>query len=193
LSESDLARGDLSGYDAIVTGVRAYNTRPDLIANHKRLLDYVDKGGTLIVQYNTTRNFGAGTADPVDGLQLGPFPLKFGRDRVSVEDAPVTILKPGHSLLNVPNKIRTEDFAGWVQERGLYFPSKFDDRYDTVIATHDPDEESLSGGILYTKSGKGVFIFTSYSWFRQLPAGVPGAFRIFANMLSAGKTVSAAR
>ena len=193
LSESELARGDLSGYDAIVTGVRAYNTRPDLIANHKRLLDYVEKGGTLIVQYNTTRNFGAGTADPVDGLQLGPYPLQFGRDRVSVEDAPVTVLKPGHSLLNVPNKIRTEDFAGWVQERGLYFPSKFDDRYDTVIATHDPDEESLSGGILYTKSGKGVFIFTSYSWFRQLPAGVPGAFRIFANMLSAGKTVSAAR
>lgn len=190
LSEADLSRGDLSGYDAIVAGVRAYNTRPDLVASHKRLLDYVEKGGTYIVQYNTTRNFGAGTADPVEGLQLGPYPFTIGRDRVSVEDAPVTILKPGHPLLNSPNKIRKQDFDGWVQERGLYFPEKFDDRYDTIIASHDPGEESLSGGILYAKSGKGVFIFTSYSWFRQLPAGVPGAFRLFANLLSAGKAGS---
>jgi LmbE family N-acetylglucosaminyl deacetylase len=186
LSEADLSRGDLSGYDAIVAGVRAYNTRPDLVASHRRLLDYVAGGGTYVVQYNTTRNFGAGTADPVEGLQLGPHPFTIGRDRVSVEDAPVTILKPAHPLLNAPNKIRPQDFEGWVQERGLYFPQKFDERYDTVIASHDPTEESLTGGILYAKSGKGVFIFTSYSWFRQLPAGVPGAFRLFANMLSAG-------
>ncbi|MCC7343132.1 MAG: PIG-L family deacetylase, partial [Bryobacterales bacterium] len=124
------------------------------------------------------------------GLQIGPYPLEIGRDRVSVEDAPVTILKPGHPLLNLPNKIRERDFAGWVQERGLYFPSKFDDRYETVIATHDPGEKPLADGILYARFGKGVFIYTSYSWFRQLPAGVPGAFRLFANMLSAGKTAA---
>lgn len=187
LSENDLARADLSGYDAIVTGVRAYNTRPDLVANHKRLLDYVERGGTLVTQYNTTRYFGAGAADPIEGVQLGPYPFQIGRDRVSVEDAPVTILRPDHPLLTAPNRIQKADFDGWVQERGLYFPSKFDERYETVIATHDPDEESLSGGILYSRHGKGVFVFTSYSWFRQLPAGVPGATKLFANLVSAGK------
>lgn len=187
LTQNDLARGDLSGFDAIITGVRAYNTRPDLVANQKRLLQYVQQGGTLITQYNTTRYFGAGAADPIEGVQLGPYPFEIGRDRVSVEDAPVTILRPEHPVLTTPNQIQPSDFEGWVQERGLYFPSKFDDRYDTVIATHDPGEESLSGGILYTRSGKGVFIFTSYSWFRQLPAGVPGACKLFANLVSAGK------
>lgn len=190
LSEADLTRGDLSRFDAIVAGVRAYNTRPDLVASHQRLLHYIEQGGTYLVQYNTTQNLGAGAASPGAGLQIGPYPLEIGRDRVSVEDAPVTILKPGHPLLNLPNKIRERDFAGWVQERGLYFPSKFDDRYETVIATHDPGEKPLADGILYARFGKGVFIYTSYSWFRQLPAGVPGAFRIFANMLSAGKTAA---
>ncbi|MCU0227149.1 MAG: PIG-L family deacetylase [Bryobacterales bacterium] len=187
LTESELGRGDLSGYDAIITGVRAYNTRPDLVANHKRLLDYAERGGTLVVQYNTTRYFGAGAADPIEGVQLGPFPFQIGRDRVSVEDAPVTILRPEHALLNRPNRVTAKDFEGWVQERGLYFPAKFDERYETLIATHDPNEESLSGGILYTRLGKGAFVFTSYSWFRQLPAGVPGASKLFANLVSAGK------
>ncbi len=191
LSEADLTRGDLSRFDAIVAGVRAYNTRPDLVASHQRLLNYMAHGGTFLVQYNTTQNLGAGASDPGTGLQIGPYPLEIGRDRVSVEDAPVTILKPSHPLLNLPNKIRPEDFSGWVQERGLYFPSKFDARYETVVASHDPGEKPLASGILCTKFGKGVFIYTSYSWFRELPAGVPGAFRIFANLLSAGKTVSA--
>ncbi|MCC6265476.1 MAG: PIG-L family deacetylase [Bryobacterales bacterium] len=190
LTEADLTRGDLSRFEAIVAGVRAYNTRPDLVASHQRLLHYIEQGGTYLVQYNTTQNLGAGAASPGAGLQIGPYPMEIGRDRVSVEDAPVTILKPGHPLLNLPNRIRERDFAGWVQERGLYFPSKFDDRYETVIATHDPGEKPLADGILYAKFGKGVFIYTSYSWFRQLPAGVPGAFRIFANMLSAGKTAA---
>ena len=191
LSEADLTRGDLSRFDAIVAGVRAYNTRPDLVASHQRLLNYVAQGGTFVVQYNTTQNLGAGATDPAAGLQIGPYPLEIGRDRVSVEDAPVAILKPAHPLLNLPNKIRPRDFSGWVQERGLYFPSKFDARYETVVASHDPGEKPLASGILYTKFGKGVFIYTTYSWFRELPAGVPGAFRIFANMLSAGKTVAA--
>ncbi|MCW5965530.1 MAG: PIG-L family deacetylase [Bryobacterales bacterium] len=190
LTENDLSRGDLSAYDAIITGVRAYNTRPDLVASQKRLLDYVQQGGTLVTQYNTTRFFGAGAADPIEGVQLGPYPFQIGRDRVSVEDAPVTVLRPDHPLLNRPNRIQPSDFEGWVQERGLYFPSKFDDRYETVVATHDPDEESLTGGILYARSGKGVYVFTSYSWFRQLPAGVPGASKLFANLVSAGKAAA---
>ncbi len=190
LTESELGRGDLSGYDAIITGVRAYNTRPDLVANHKRLLDYAERGGTLVIQYNTTRYFGAGASDPIEGVQLGPYPFRIGRDRVSVEDAPVTVLRPDHVLLNKPNRISQKDFDGWVQERGLYFPSKFDERYETLIATHDPEEESLSGGILYTRLGKGAFVFTSYSWFRQLPAGVPGASKLFANLLSAAKVTA---
>ncbi len=191
LTEADVTRGDLSRYDAIVAGVRAYNTRPDLVASHKRILHYISQGGTYLVQYNTTQNLGAGAAEPGNGLQIGPYPLEIGRSRVSVEDAPVTFLKPSHPLLNLPNKIRQQDFSGWVQERGLYFPSTFDERYESVIATNDPGEKPLDDGILYARFGKGVFIYTSYSWFRQLPAGVPGAFRIFANMLSAGKTVSA--
>lgn len=193
LSEADLTRGDLSRYDAIVAGVRAYNTRPDLVASHQRLLDYVKQGGTYLVQYNTTQNLGAGAAAQGAGLEIGPYPLEIGRDRVSVENASVTILNPSHPLLNLPNRIRPRDFEGWVQERGLYFPSKFDARYETVIESHDPGEKPLADGILYAKFGKGVFLYTSYSWFRQLPAGVPGAFRIFANMLSAGKVASTGR
>lgn len=191
LGEGDLSRGDLSRFDVIVAGVRAYNTRPDLVANQKRLLDYVAQGGTFLVQYNTTQNLGAGALNPGETLQIGPYPLEIGRDRVSVEEAPVTILKPDDPLLNRPNKIRPQDFTGWVQERGLYFPSKFDSRYQTVIGSHDPGEAELDSGILYTKFGKGVFLYTSYSWFRELPAGVPGAFRLFANLLSAGKTIGA--
>jgi len=190
LSENDLARGNLSVYDAIITGVRAHNTRPDLVANQKRLLAYVEQGGTLVSQYFTTRFFGAGASDPVEEMQPGPYPFRIGRDRVSVEDAPVTVLKPDHLLLQAPNRITTTDFNGWVQERGLYFPSKFDDRYETIIASHDPGEASLPSGILYARYGKGAYVFTSYSWFRQLPAGVPGAYKIFANLVSAGKTVS---
>jgi LmbE family N-acetylglucosaminyl deacetylase len=185
LTPNDLSRGDLSVYDAIVTGVRAQNTRPDLLANRQRLLDYVRGGGTLVAQYFTIPYF----SDPTEGSQvvLGPYPFRIGRGRVSVEDAPVKLLRPEHPLLNVPNRIEMKDFDGWVQERGLYFPAQFDEGYETVIASHDPNEEFLSSGILFSRSGKGAFVFTSYSWFRQLPAGVPGAFKIFANLVSAGK------
>jgi LmbE family N-acetylglucosaminyl deacetylase len=175
LTPSDLAGGDLEQFDAIIAGVRAFNVRPDLKASITRLNDYVHKGGALIVQYNT--------ADNSLGM-LGPFPIKIGSGRVSVEDAPVQILKKKSVVLTFPNAITASDFEGWVQERGLYFPSQWDAHYEAPIASNDPGENALPGGILYTKYGEGAYIYTSYSWFRQLPAGVPGAYRIFANMLS---------
>jgi hypothetical protein len=182
LTAEDLARGDLSRFDAIVAGVRAYNVRPDLVANQQRLLEYVQQGGALVVQYIT-----ADGRSPA--LQaLGPYPFQIGRSRVTVEEAPVTFPNPQHVLLTSPNKISAEDFTGWIQERGLNFPSQWDPRYEPVVESHDPGEEPLPGGNLYARYGKGAYIFTSYAWFRQLPAGVPGAFRIFANFLSAAKS-----
>ena len=180
LSPDDLISSDLSRFDAIVTGIRAFDTRPELPAARERLLDFVERGGTLVVQYNTAGGRGA---PPI----TAPYPLQPSRDRVSVEDVPVTFVNPGHSLLNQPNQITPQDFEGWVQERGLYFMSDWDQRYETVIESHDSGEPPGQGGMLYARYGKGVYIFTAYSWFRQLPAGVPGAYRIFANLVSAGK------
>jgi hypothetical protein len=177
LAAQDLARGDLNRFDAIVAGVRAYNVRSDLIANQQRLLEYMQQGGTLVVQYNTAGAQGA-----------GPYPLQVGSSRVTVEEAPVTFPNPRHVLLNTPNKIGAEDFTGWIQERGLNFPSLWDPRYETVFESHDPGEQPLPGGNLYARYGKGAYVYTAYDWFRELPAGVPGAFRIFANLLSAAKS-----
>jgi hypothetical protein len=185
LEPEELARGDLGLYDAIVTGVRAYNVRPDLRANQQRLLAYVEQGGTLIVQYNVLDRPSPNAPDPL--ARLGPYPLRAGRARVSVEDAPVEFLKPDHPLLRSPNPIGPADFDGWVQERGLYFAEEWDPRYEPLWASSDPGEKPLAGGTLYARYGQGVYIFTALSWFRQLPAGVPGAYRIFANFLSAGK------
>lgn len=185
LGPAELARGDLARFEAIVTGVRAYNVRPDLRANQQRLLDYVAQGGTLLVQYNTVE---AGPAARALS-NLGPFPLRIGRDRVTVEEAPVSFPNPAHPLLHAPNAIGPADFEGWVQERGLYFAAEWDPRYEPLLACADPGEKPLAGGTLVARHGKGVYVFTAYSWFRQLPAGVPGAFRIFANLLSAGKTL----
>jgi LmbE family N-acetylglucosaminyl deacetylase len=179
LSSSDLEQGDLSRFDAIVAGVRAYNVRADIRASQHRLLDYVKDGGTYIVQYNTGDN----------SLNMGPYPFTVppgNRYRVTVEDAPVALPHVDSRLLQYPNRIAPKDFEGWVQERGVYFSSKWDPKYETVLASKDPNEEEpLAGGELWTHYGKGVYIFTAYSWFRQLPAGVPGAYRLFANLLSA--------
>ena len=177
LSDSDLERGDFSKYDAIVTGVRAYNTRKRLKGAQPKLLDYVNNGGTMVVQYNTQQEL---VTD-----NLGPYPFKLSNDRVTVEEAPVRFLKPDHPLLNAPNKIAQADFDGWVQERGLYFTRDWDPRYDTPIATNDPGESEKPGGELYAHYGKGVYIYTAYDWFRELPAGVPGAYKLFANLVSA--------
>ena len=176
LTATDLEQRDLAEFDAIVTGVRAYNTRADLRVNLPRLLDYVNNGGTLIDQYNV-----------LDGnlVPFGPYPFKISRDRVTVEEAPVTFTNLGNPLISKPNEITQKDFDGWVQERGLYFASEWDSHYQTVLESHDPGEKPHSGGMLYARYGKGVYIFTGFSWFRELPAGVPGAYRLFANMLSA--------
>jgi LmbE family N-acetylglucosaminyl deacetylase len=186
LSSDDLQSGDLRRFDAIVTGVRAFNTRSDLRANMGRLLNYVNEGGTMVVQYNVLEGGPFGNDSAALG-SLGPYPIRLGRFRVSVEEAPVEVLKSGHPILSKPNRITSEDFAGWVQERGLYFASEWDPNYETVIASADPGEKTSAGGMLYARYGKGAYVFTTYSWFRQLPAGVPGAYKIFANLLSAGK------
>ncbi|HXI40091.1 MAG TPA: hypothetical protein VNH83_08935, partial [Bryobacteraceae bacterium] len=185
LSSRDLAEGDLGGFDAIVTGVRAYNVRADLRANQQRLLDYVHNGGTLIVQYNVAEGGPFGGRRSGELSHIGPYPLEVGRGRVSVEEAPVRFLSPDNVLLVSPNHIGERDFDGWIQERGLYFASEWNEHYQPVIETHDPGEKPLEGGMLYARYGKGVYIFSAFSWFRELPAGVPGAYRIFANMLSA--------
>jgi LmbE family N-acetylglucosaminyl deacetylase len=178
LSDDELETGDLSRYSAIVAGIRAYNTRPRLKQATKRLEAYAEGGGTVLVQYNTT-------GDLVTD-ELGPYPFKLSRDRVTVEEAPVTFLKPAHSLLNFPNRLSAADFDGWVQERGLYFAGSWDPKWETVISSHDPGESDKPGGLLFAKVGKGAWVYTGYAFFRQLPAGVPGAYRFFVNLVSAG-------
>jgi LmbE family N-acetylglucosaminyl deacetylase len=180
LSDEDLEAADLSRFDAVVTGVRAYNTRAALRQQQKRLLEYVERGGTLVVQYNTPDR-------TLEGTQLGPFPFKITQDRVTDETAEVTPLAPTDALLNSPNKITAADFDGWVQERGLYFASEWDARYTPLFASHDPGAPDLKGSTLVARVGRGTYVFTALAFFRQLPAGVPGAYRLFVNMISAGK------
>ncbi len=187
LSSDDLTRGELGAFDAIVTGVRAYNTRADLRAARQRLLDYVSSGGTLVVQYNVAERGFMGRRETGSLDNIGPYAFKVGVDRVTVENSPVTLPNPRHPLWTSPNQIDAHDFEGWIQERGLYFAGEWDPKYDTPLESHDPGEKPLPGGMLYARYGKGVYIYTSYAWFRQLPAGVPGAYRIFANLVSAGR------
>jgi hypothetical protein len=179
LSESDITASNLAQFSAVVLGIRAYNTQ-DRISNWwPELFAYVKAGGVVIAQYNTLAD--------LKTEQLGPYPLEISRDRVTDENAEVRILAPNHPLMTSPNKITSNDFEGWVQERGLYFPKNWDPAWIPILSCNDPKEKPLDGGLLVAKLGKGYFIYTSYSWFRQLPAGVPGAYRLFANMLSLGK------
>ncbi|MCW5899333.1 MAG: PIG-L family deacetylase [Flavobacteriales bacterium] len=176
---------ELKKYDAIVTGIRAYNATKGMKELHPLLLRYVEEGGTLIVQYNTTPRFFSGASDfQIDPATLGPHPFTIGRGRVTVEEAPPTFLDPKHALLNTPNTITAADFEGWVQERGLYFATDFGTHYTPLIAWNDPGEEPLNGALIVADHGKGRFIYTGISFFRQLPAGVPGAYRLFANLIS---------
>ncbi|KAA6435848.1 PIG-L family deacetylase [Rufibacter glacialis] len=182
LQVGDLSAAALQKYDAVVVGVRAYNTLDRLKFLQPQLMQYVKNGGTLVVQYNVSN--GLVTPD------LGPYPLKLSNDRVTVEDSDVRFLQPNHPVLNTPNKITAQDFKGWVQERGLYFPNQWDPEYEAILSSNDPGETAKEGGLLVAKYGKGHFVYTGYSFFRELPAGVPGAYRLFVNLLSLGKTVS---
>jgi LmbE family N-acetylglucosaminyl deacetylase len=198
LDAGALAFGDLSPFNAIVVGVRAYELRPELSGANQRLLDYVSKGGTLVVQYQ--REFAwdkfqyapypAQISPPIppakDGASQIPRPLP----RITDENSPVKFLKPDDPLLNTPNKITQEDFKDWVQERGLYFWTQFDPKYTPLLAMNDPGEPALNGGLVYTRSGKGIYIYTGLAFFRQLPEGVPGAYRLFVNLLSASRNRS---
>jgi LmbE family N-acetylglucosaminyl deacetylase len=181
-----LASEDLSQYQTIVLGIRAYDTQKDLAANNKRLLDFVYNGGTLVVQYNT------GVADFNNG-KFTPYPAQLSRARVSVEDASVEILAPEDGVFHYPNQITQHDFDGWVQERGLYFMDQWDTNFKPLLSCHDPGESPQKGGLLRAQYGKGTYIYTGYAFFRQLPAGVPGAIRLYVNLLSAGHERSSAQ
>jgi LmbE family N-acetylglucosaminyl deacetylase len=179
ISPAELAAGDLSRYDTIVVGIRAYDVRTDVREHNRRLLDYVQRGGTLVVQYNQQiAQFNAG--------HYTPFAATASSERVTLEDAPVDMLAPGDPAFNFPNKITARDFAGWVQERGLYFMSDWAPQFTPLLASRDPGEQMLRGGLLAAKYGKGTYIYCAYAFFRQLPAGVPGAARLFVNLLSMG-------
>ncbi len=175
LSDEDLAKGDLQAFDAIIAGVRAYNVRDRLQYVQPRLMAYVRQGGTYVVQYNKN---GALVADP------GPYPFRVTRDRVTEEDAAVKVLLPDDPVMTTPNKITPEDFDGWIQERGLYFVDGADAKYRKPLSMHDKGEAPLDGSLIVAQYGKGKYVYTALDFFRELPAGIPGAFRLFANLIA---------
>lgn len=181
LEEKSIEPEVLKNFDAVVVGIRAYNTNDYLKYKQRNLLNYVEDGGTLVIQYNTSNDL----VLPAD--QLAPYPLKLSRGRITDEQSSVSIINENHPVLNYPNKITARDFEGWVQERGLYFPGEWSSNFTSVLSMNDPGESELQGGILVAPYGKGYYIYSGLSWFRQLPAGVPGAFRLFSNLLSIGK------
>lgn len=181
LTDKELSRNNLGQYDAIITGVRAYNTHDWMNKHYDKLMKYVNEGGNLIVQYNTSNQIG-----PVRA-RIGPFPFNITRNRVTDENAAVTLLKPDHPVFNFPNKITEEDFKGWVQERSIYHGSDTSGKYETLISMADPGEKPDNGSLLVTRYGKGWFTYTGIVFFRELPAGVPGAYRLLANIIALNK------
>lgn len=179
LTTGSIPHQNLAQYDAIVLGVRALNTLDDIGSVMPDLLRYAKEGGTLVIQYNTNGS--------LKTQKFSPYELELSRDRISDENSPVRILKPDHKVLNYPNIITEKDFDGWVQERGLYFPGKYGDEFQTVVAFQDPGEEFLPGGLLIAPYGQGYYVYTGLSFFRELPAGVPGAFKLLVNILSLNK------
>ncbi len=178
LDEETVRDGDLSRFAAIVVGIRAYNTRSFLRDLHPQLMAFVEQGGTLLVQYSTNSRI-----SPMES-QIGPFPFEISRDRITDETAAVTLRAPGDPALRAPNAIGAPDFEGWVQERGIYFAAKWDERYTPLFAFADPGEEPLEGSTIVARYGKGRFVYTGLAFFRQLPAGVPGAYRLLANLVA---------
>lgn len=178
LNEEMLEHENLAGYNAILTGVRAFNTNERLTVHHKKLMDYISGGGNLIMQYNTNSRVG-----PLK-TSLGPYPFTISRDRVTDENAEVRMINPNHSALSFPNKISSRDFEGWKQERGIYFATELDKNYETVLSMNDPGEKAHEGSLIIAKHGKGNFVYTGLAFFRELPAGVPGAYRLLVNLIS---------
>jgi LmbE family N-acetylglucosaminyl deacetylase len=179
IEPKDISSSILKNFDAVIVGIRAYNTVEELKFKQAILFDFVKNGGNMIVQYNT--NHSLVTND------LAPFPLKLSRDRVTNENSAVSFISPKHEVLNYPNKITKEDFEGWVQERGLYFPNEWDTEFTPILSMNDKGEPAREGSLLVAKYGKGYYMYTGLSFFRELPAGVPGAFKLFTNMISIGK------
>jgi hypothetical protein len=175
LVAADLNAAELSGYDTIVIGIRAYLNRPDLTADNQRLLEYVKNGGNLIVQYHKPGEWRSAYA---------PFPISVSSNRVTAEAAPVTVLRPEHALFNAPNKISAQDWHGWIQERGLYFPDEWAEEYTPLVAMNDPNEPVQSGSWLIARYGKGTYVYTALAWYRQFDGLVPGGYRLFANLIS---------
>ena len=179
LTGGDLTPERLRGLDAVVIGVRALNVRDDLAEGLPALFAFVESGGTVVMQYNRPER--------LRNSKFAPYPLQLSQARVTDENAAVTFLAPDHPALTTPNKITTADFEGWVQERGIYYPDQWDDHFTPILACSDPDEAPLKGGLLVAKHGRGHFVYTGLVFFRQLPEGVPGAYRLFANLVSLGK------
>jgi len=179
LGPSDIATGDLSKYDVILLGVRTYAARDDLRIYNSRILDYVKNGGVVIVQYNT----------PEFDHNYGPYPYSMtsNPEEVTDEASKVNVLEPSNPIFNWPNKITEADFGGWVEERGSKWMKTWDSHYQALLETHDAGQEPQKGGLLYAKYGKGIYIYNAYAFYRELPEGVPGAYRLFANMISLPK------
>jgi hypothetical protein len=183
LDDAALTSGDLSVFDTIVVGIRASEARPAFVANQARLREFMERGGTLIVQYQQQEYI---------AQNLPPYPAQMmGNSRVTDETAPVSILAPMPPAFTIPNRITAADFDGWVQERNLYSFTGFDTRYTPLLESRDPDEMPQRGGEVYARVGRGQYVYTSFAWFRQLPAGVPGAYRLFANLISLPKAPGA--
>jgi len=176
LVDENLTAEQLHGLDAVVIGVRAFNVINHLDKELQTLFAYVHDGGTVIVQYNLS--------DKLKAPKIAPYDLHISRDRVTDEKATMDFLAPDSPVLNTPNKITSADFDGWVQERGLYFPDKWDEHFTPILACSDPGEKPCKGVLLVAKYGKGHFVYTGLSFFRQLPAGVPGAYRLLANLIA---------
>ena len=178
IKPEEITTENLAAFQVVILGIRAYNTVEELAFKQQILFDFVKNGNTMIVQYNTTGKFTV--------KELAPFSLKISRDRVTEEDAEVRFLAPNHKILNFPNKITSDDFKGWVQEQGLYYPNEWDATFTAILSSNDKDEKPKNGGLLVAQYGKGYYIYTGLSFFRELPAGVAGAYRLFANMISIG-------
>ena len=174
---SNLALLDLSSYSSVVLGIRIYNVHPELTNYHEKLYKYVENGGNLVMQYNTASR-------SLRELEFGPVPFKLSRNRVTEEDAEVTFLMAEHPIMTTPNKLIKKDFDGWVQERGLYFAGTWDESYSALFSWHDQDEDPVNGALIVANYGKGQFVYTGISFFRELPKGVEGAYRLLANILS---------